>query len=126
MIELSANQRRALSALLTEPSIAKAAAACKLSERTLYNYLADAGFKAELRARQDRAINAATAALAGLAGNAIDALRGVLTDADATASARTRAALGILDQAQKLTKFADLEDRIAALEEKINDSTKTS
>jgi hypothetical protein len=116
MGDLSANQRRALAALLTEPTVVKAAAACELTERTLHNYLADDAFKAELRARQDQVINAATAALTGLAGTAIAALQGVLTDPEATPSARTRAALGILDQVQRLTTFADLEERIAALE----------
>ncbi len=116
MAELTTNQRRAIAALLTEPTIGKAAGKAGLCEATLYKYLRADAFKAELRARQDETINAATAALSGLAGEAIDTLRAVLRDGEATPAQKTRAALGILDHVQRLTAFADLEERIAQLE----------
>ena len=52
---LSTNKRKAIIALLANPTIGKAAAACGLGERTLNRYLADDDFRAELRARQDEA-----------------------------------------------------------------------
>lgn len=117
--ELSTNQRRALLALLRHSTVAKAAEVCKLTERTLYNYLGDPGFKGALRAQQDRAIVAATSALSGLAGTAIDVLRAVLEDAKATHATKTRAALGVLDQRRKSTELDDVLARLDALEKKV-------
>jgi len=119
MSNLNANQRRALAALLSTATIKAAAKKCGLCERTLYNYLDDDDFRAELRSRQDRAISAAVAALSGLAGDAVKALKKTLTDADASPSARVRAALGILEQVRNLSTFAQLEDRIIELEARL-------
>ena len=115
--ELSRNQKKALAALLAAPTVASAAAACKLTERCLYNYLADPTFKAELRRRQDETISAATAALSGLTGVAIETLRNVLADPDATHAVRVRAALGVLEQRRRIGELDDLSERVAALEE---------
>ena len=119
MGSFSTNQRRALAALLGSSTIAQAADRAGLCESTIYGYLRDPSFKAALRARQDQTIAAAVAALSGLAGEAIDTLKGALVDKEATVSTRVRAALGVLDHVQRLTVFADLEDRVAQLEEKI-------
>lgn len=113
---ISRNQKKALAALLTCSTVEQAAAQAGLCEATIYTYLRDDAFKAELRALQDRTINAATAALSGLAGDAIGVLRDALGDQEATTATRVRAALGVLDQLRGLVTFADFEDRIAALE----------
>ena len=114
--DLSTNQARAIQALLACATIEKAAEQAGLSGRTVYRYLNDPTFKAALRARQDQAIAAAVAALAGLAGDAIETLRGVLGDAEASRGVQTRAALGVLDHVKRLIEFADLEERVSALE----------
>ena len=126
MSDLSKNQARALRAILAHPTLTAAAAACGLATRTLYRYLSDPVFKAALRGRQDEVIAAAVAALAGLAGDAIRVLRDLLKDEGASPSTRARVALGILDRWQSLTTFADLEQRIAKLEERQNEPGKTS
>lgn len=118
MADLSTNKKRALAALLSQPTIEKAAAACTLTTRTLYNYLADPDFRAALATEQERTIAAAVSALSGLAGNSIDALRDVITDKGVSPGVRVRAALGILGRLMDLKEFADLERRIAALEER--------
>lgn len=117
--ELSANQKRALVALLTCPSVAAAAEAVGLSERTLYNYLANDVFKTELRKRQDQAIAATTAALVGLSGEAVKVLRDILADPDATNAVKCRVALGWLREKREAVELQDLAARVSALEEQI-------
>ena len=115
--ELSRNQSKSLAALLAHPTVAAAATACGLTERCLYNYLADPTFKAELHKRQDETISAATAALSGLTGTAIETLRDVLADADASHAVRVRAALGVLEQRRRIGELDDLAERVSKLEE---------
>ena len=114
---MQTNQRKALRALLACSTIEQAAKQAGLSKRTIYRYLADDSFKTELRALQDRTINAAVAALSGLAGDAIQVLRDALTDDDATMATRVRAAIAVLDQAIKLTELRDLIERVERLEQ---------
>ena len=114
---LSTNQRKALKALLECSTIRAAADGCGLSEATLYRYLRDPPFKAELRERQDAVVTAVTAALVGLAGDAVETLRGVLRDAEASDGVRVRAALGWLAQMRQSVELVELAERVSALEE---------
>lgn len=115
------NWAKALAALLTEPTIERAAAACGLAQSTLYGYLRDPAFRAELQGRQGDIIQAAVGALANLAGEAVGVLGEIVKDTEAGPAVRVRAALGILDQAARLAEFATLEDRICELERRVND-----
>jgi aryl carrier-like protein len=114
--ELGTNQRRALEALLAEPSIRAAAEACKLTERTLYRYLSDPAFRAELHARQDEILAATTAALVGLTGDALSELRRIMTGGD-TDSVRVRAIATWLRHTRDAVELDQLAERVAALEE---------
>ena len=53
---LSTDQEAAIAALLTQPSIAKAAEAAGVPERTLYRWLKDDKFRAAYRAVRDQLI----------------------------------------------------------------------
>jgi len=117
--ELNANQKRALTALLSCPSLRAAAQSCRLSERTLYNYLADPGFASELRARQDAVLLSVTAGLAGLSGSAVEVLEGVLSDPETSASVKVRAALGWLSELRRGLELEALADRVSQLEQNI-------
>jgi len=114
---LNANQKRALTALLSCPSLRAAALACNLSERTLYSYLQLPAFKAELRARQDAVLLSVTSGLAGLSGSAVEVLQGVLSDPDTSASVRVRAALGWLSEVRRGIELEALADRVSQLEQ---------
>ena len=117
--ELSRNQTKALAALLSHPSVATAAQACGLSERTLFNYLADQDFKAELRRRQDKILTATAAALVGLSSQAVETLLEVMNDSEATPATKRKAAQAWLNQGRQAVMLTDLADRVAALEEKL-------
>lgn len=116
---LSTNQRRALAALLSQPTVRAAAETAKLSEATLYRYLRQGAFKTELRARQDAILAATTAAMVGLSGGAVTTLQGVLNDPNASASVKVRAALGWLSHTRDVVKLDDLIERVDALERAI-------
>lgn len=116
---LSANQRKALKALLCEPSVRGAARASGLGERTLHRYLGDPVFKAELRERQDAILAATTAALVGLSGQAVQALQDVLGHPQVSPSVKVRAALGWLAQTRQAVELRDLAERVQVLEEKL-------
>ena len=114
--ELNANQKRALTALLSSPSIRAAAVVCKLSERTLYGYLQTPAFQTELRARQDAVLLSVTAGLSGLSGEAVEVLRATFSDPETSPSVRVRAALGWLSELRRGLELEALADRVAALE----------
>ena len=114
--KLSAKQHRALSALLTSKSVAEAAAATGLGERTIYRWLTDPAFRQALSAAEGDLIDAATRRLLTLQGTALDTLEAVLGDEDASAGVRIRAAQMVLDHLLKLRELRDIEQRLQALE----------
>lgn len=122
MAGLSRNKAKALAALLVSSSIAEAAKMCNLGERTVRRYLEDDDFRQELRAMQDQAVGAAAAALAGLTGDAIETLRGVLTDGDASHSVKVRAALGILQERRRTVELDDLVQQVREIREMLGDN----
>jgi phage terminase small subunit len=71
-------QMRFITAYLTAPTIAEAAKAAKIGERTAYKYLNDPRVKAEMERRQEEAVKVATARLAALSGEALAGLREAL------------------------------------------------
>jgi len=117
--ELNANQKKALAALLATTSVTAAAERCGLAERTLFGYLANETFKAELRSRQDAILSSVTSALVGLSGEAVATLRDLLESKTATDAVKCRAALGWLRNVRDAVELRDLADRVAALEAQI-------
>ena len=59
----------------------------------MFRYLADPEFKAELRRRQGETLSATVSALAGMSGEAVEALRKVMMDPEASHSDRRQAAV---------------------------------
>lgn len=119
MADLNTNQRKAIEALLTEPTTRAAARVAGLGERTVHRYLSNPAFKAELRQRQDELLSAATAALVGLSGEAVATLRALLESGDTSASVKARVALGWLRQTREAVELQDLADRVTTLEQKL-------
>ncbi len=99
--------------------MAAAAERCELNERTLYRYLADPTFRAELRQRQDAILGAVTASLVGLSGEAVATLRALLESKTVSDSVKCRAALGWLKHTRAAVELDALADRVAALEAKL-------
>jgi len=118
--ELSVNQKRALRALLTCPSISQASRECGLGRRTLWRYLGQPEFRAALSKEQDALVGATTAALVGLSGDALAVLQEAMTGEDVPIGIKTRVARDWVSQMRKGVELADLAERVAALEKKAN------
>jgi sugar phosphate isomerase/epimerase len=105
---LSANQQKALQALLTTTSIGAAAEQCGLHIGTVKRYLADETFAAVYRDQRVLILQETVAGLQRLGTKAIMVLEGSLDDND-DPNAKLRAARTVLDY---IAKLVELERRI--------------
>jgi hypothetical protein len=113
---LSTNQVKALSALVSYPTVMDAARACGLTDRTLRRYLEDPTFKEALRATRRQMVLQTIGALQSAGSEAVSTLRSVMTDSDATASAKVTAARIVLEQSLVGLEMNDLIERLSELE----------
>lgn len=120
---LKPRQLQAIEALLSSDTVPSAAKACGVPVRTLYNWLEEPAFIAALRRAENRVIDEAARRLARVTGKAIAALEAVLDDPASHPGVRVRAALGILEQTLKVRSARDLDERLSALEEAIDELT---
>lgn len=119
---LSAPQKRAIAALLTERTTRDAAQTAQVAERTLWRWLADPEFRAELTRREGALIDQATRSLLTMQGAALEAFDSVLNSDAAKDADKLRAAEGVLTYLLKLRELNSLEERIARLEQIQNDN----
>lgn len=117
--DLTHRQQAAVRTLLACKSVAEAAQRARVGERTLYRWLADPAFRAALSAAEGDLLDAATRRLLALQEDAIGAFEAVLRDAHAAPSARLRAAQAVLDYLLKLRELRDVEQRLTALEQAV-------
>lgn len=116
--DLSSQEEKAIIALITEPTIKKAAAKAEMGERTLHRWLTDPFFSAAYR--QARRINFAQAisVCQMLAPTAMSVLGRVMSDPASPAAARVAAATSVLKFARESIELDDLVERIGTLERK--------
>ena len=112
---LSRKQEQAVAALLTEPTVAAAAERAGVSEVTLWRWLKLADFVAAYRAARRQVVEKAIAQLQQSSWAASTTLLKLL--ASNSDSVRLRAAVAILDQANKGVELIDLEERLSVLEQ---------
>ena len=105
----------AIAALLEKATIAEAASAIGVSEKTLRRWLQDPDFAAEHRAAQRQAVDLAIARLKQATGEAVATLRRNLTSG--MPSVEVRAATEILSQTARWQELDELADRVKALEQ---------
>jgi hypothetical protein len=123
---LRPNQRRAIAALLQHGEIAAAAQAANVSRKSIYNWMRDPNFVAALRQAEADALRTLTRKLVSLGSRASGVIEATMTDADASAAVRLRAADTVLARLLQLRELVDLETRVADLEsrlEGLNDGT---
>src|SRR5262245_374802 len=114
---LSRKQHRAIAALLTCPTQAKAAKQAGIAERTLRSWQAQPEFAARYRDSQRRVLDCALAKLQELASEAVETLRKLLGNKNA--GLRCRAALGILKLATGNVALADVMNRLEKVEREL-------
>lgn len=114
---LTPKQDQAIIALLNEPTIAKAATALGVSERTLHRWLEDETFHRAFRKARREAFAQAIAVTQRYAPMAVHTLAKVMTDTSVQASARVSAATNLLRFGREALELDDLAARIEALEQ---------
>jgi len=112
--KLSAKQQKAISALMSSATLAKAAESAGVGERTLYTWLEDAAFAEAYRAARREAVQIATAHLQQASGAAVATLCQLMVDGKPTI--KLSAAKTILEMAIKSVELEDVMARLDALE----------
>jgi AcrR family transcriptional regulator len=110
---------QALLALISEPTIAKAAEASGISQATLFRYLQDKEFRAEYQRQKRTLLDAALSDLHAAAGDAVACLVEIMTDTKVTPAARVAAARAVLGYSIDTAKIEDVIRRLEAIEEKL-------
>ena len=118
-VALSPRQHKALRALLSENTVAKAAVASGVGESTIYKWLGEAAFRAALAQAEGEAVAAAGRRLAVLAENALDELARSMADPMTPAPTRVRAAEVILNNLLRYREIVTFEARLTALEQEM-------
>jgi hypothetical protein len=120
--DLTRPQETAILALLSEPSIAAAAAKAQISERTLHRWLKEEPvFVAEYRRARREAFAQAIGLTQRSATAAVGTLLRVMHDTKATWSSRVSAASQVLRFAREAIELDDLAARIETLEQSAED-----
>ena len=117
----SAKHQLAILALLSEPTIEKAADAAGISHATMSRWLLRSDFQAAYAVARRRTFEAALARLQNLTGKATDALRRAL-NCGKTAS-EIRAAGLILEHAAQAALLIEFSDRLRVLEQRKTEET---
>lgn len=114
---LTPEQDLAIAALLNEPTVAKAAAAAGVPERTLYRWMTkDDAFMAAHRRGRREAFGQAIGMCQRLAPMGLSTLAKVMSDPGTSASARVSAASALLKFGREALELDDLAARVEALE----------
>lgn len=119
---LTPTQRRAITALLTERTTRDAAKAARVSERTLWRWLDDPAFKAELTRQEGAVIDQVTRGLLAMQEDALKGLSELMSGFGGRVSAgvRLQAVKTALEIQLKYRELNTLEERIRKLEEAQN------
>jgi DNA-binding LacI/PurR family transcriptional regulator len=117
---LQPKQLRAITALLSQPTIRDAAKDCGVSETTLWRWLNDEAFQLAYRKARRQVVEQAMSELQSACSDAVACLRRNLKCG--TANVEVSAAKTILDQAVKAIEFVDMEERLEQLE-RVHNST---
>lgn len=112
---LTERQRRAVAALLSESSVDGAAQRAKVSRSTLYRWLDDDAFNAELQRERSRIFSQVLNQVASAMGDAMKLLKEQVNDEALDPGTRQRAATEVLRAGAKFKEF-EIEHRLTRME----------
>ena len=117
-IDLKPRQVAAIAALLATGKIPDASTAAGVSTKTVYAWLRQDAFKAELRQAESDALRGLARRLAGLGESAADALKDAL-DSEQNIGVRLRAADLVLSRGPALFELVNMVERLERLEARL-------
>ena len=116
-VSLSPAQVRAVAAIMATRTVTAAAAEAKVTTKTIYRWLADdPAFSAALAHAEGDMLATTSRAILAVTLTAVDTLKTVLEDPEASHGVRVRAADLFLTHATRLYELRTLEARLTALE----------
>lgn len=104
-----------LSALISNPTVRQAAAACGVSETQIYARLRSPAFKKKYDDARRELLQQSTAYIQGIVSEAIQKMRDVMNDPDAAQQVQLNAAEAITRNSLKLTEQTDVLTQLAEL-----------
>lgn len=113
---MDARKEKALAALLSCNTQEAAAEAAGISPRTLRNYLREPEFMERYRKANGQLVQAATLQIQRSLAPAINALREIAENPEASMGARVQAARGLLEYGIRLSELGEVYARIETLE----------
>src|ERR1700731_3078398 len=119
--ELTANQDKALAALISQPSVRKAAVAAGLGEATIWRYLRDDKFRRAYLDARHGLVDHATTQMSQSASAAATVLEEIMNDKKLPPNARINAAKTVLQKAQYGVEIEDCLERLSALQEQLKE-----
>ena len=120
--KFSRKHEQAISALLTQPTLAEVATTVGVGEATLRRWLQQESFQAAYRQARREAVGQAIARLQQVTTVAVNTLEAILINPTARESAKVTAARTVLELALRTVELEDLEARIAALEQRVGET----
>ncbi len=109
--------QQAVMALMQHSTLEKAAATLGISDVTLWRWMQKEEFQDCYRKARREGFSQSIARLQNASGAAVTTLLRVMTDKDAPAASRVRAAACVLDNALRGMEMEDIEVRLARLEQ---------
>lgn len=113
---LNQRQEKFLRAMLETTSIEQACEVAGINKNTAYKYLKDELFLKEYRALRRELMQQVTTALQKSSSDAVETLKEIMSDKDASTGARRQAAKDILDMAYKAIDIDDVQERLEIIE----------
>lgn len=116
---LTPAQRRAITALLSHRNTREAAKAANVAERTMWRWLDEPAFRAELSRQEGAVLEQVTRGLLAMQDKALQELGDLITGYGGNVSAgiRLQAVKAALDIQLRYRELLSLEDRVRKLEE---------
>ena len=108
-----------IAALIGNPTVRAAAAACGVSETQIYARLRNAAFKEKYDAARRELLEQSTAYIQGIVSEAIQKMREVMNDPDASQQTQLNAAESILRNSLKFTEQNDILTQLAELKKEV-------
>lgn len=120
--ELNTRQEKALTALLSCPSIREAAELAGLSERQVFRYLADPAFTEQYQAARDETFKRALSFLQIGAQSAAAVMRRIVEDEANSPALRLGAAAKLISLALKAREIQNVEARLDDMERRLREA----
>jgi hypothetical protein len=115
IVNLNDRQLKAISLILSAPTLEKGCGKAQISKQTFYNWLENPDFKAELTRQRNEVIQEGLSNLKTSIKKAVDVLMDCLNSTDK--SVKRRAANDLLSHCLRLREIEEVEDRLQKIEE---------